>query len=38
MIWPVITEKREAPADAADWAGVENKLEEHFSAEPGKGD
>ena len=38
MIWPVITEKKEAPADAADWDGVENKFEEHFSEEPGEGD
>ena len=38
LIWPVITEKKEAPADAADWDGVENKFEEHFSEEPGEGD
>jgi len=24
--WPVITEKKDAPADAADWEGVEDKL------------
>ena len=25
--WPVITEKKDAPADADDWQGVEGKLE-----------
>ncbi len=25
--WPVITEKKDAPPDAADWEGVANKLE-----------
>ena len=24
--WPVITEKKDAPADAGDWEGVEDKL------------
>ena len=38
LIWPNITIKKEAPADAADWDGVENKFEEHFSEEPGEGD
>ena len=39
-IWPNITEARpdDVPADAADWDGIENKFEEHFSEEPGKGD
>ena len=37
-LWPNITRKKEAPADADDWNGVENKYEDHFSAEPGKGD
>ena len=38
--WPNITEKRDedVPKDAADWKDVENKLEEHFSENPGKGD
>lgn len=25
--WPNITEKKDAPADAADWEGVENKID-----------
>ena len=37
-IWPVITEKGEAPADADEWDGVPNKYEEHFSEAPGKGE
>ena len=36
--WPNITRKRDAPPDAADWETVPNKLEEHFSANPGQGD
>lgn len=36
--WPNITVKGEAPADAEDWKDVPNKFEEHFSANPGKGD
>jgi hypothetical protein len=28
----------DVPEDAADWDGVENKFEAHFSPEPGKGD
>ena len=38
--WPNITAKRDAdvPADAEEWNGVPNKLEEHFSEKPGKGD
>jgi ferredoxin len=35
--WPNITAKREAPADAADWNGVKDKLQ-HFDSEPGAGD
>ena len=39
LIWPVITEKGEAPADAAEWGGVPNKYEDgHLSELPGKGD
>jgi ferredoxin len=30
--------KEDVPADAEDWNGVPNKLEEHFSEKPGKGD
>lgn len=38
LIWPVITQKKEAPEDASDWDGVPNKFEEHFSELPGNGD
>ena len=37
-VWPNITEKRDAPADAKEWDGVPNKLEKHFSEAPGEGD
>jgi ferredoxin len=37
-VWPNITSKKEAPADAKSWEGVANKLEEHFSSNPGLGD
>ena len=38
--WPNITQKRpeDVPSDAKEWDGVANKLEEHFSEKPGKGD
>lgn len=36
--WPNITLKREAPADADDYKGMEGKFEKHFSPEPGEGD
>ena len=35
-IWPVITRKKDPPADADDWKDVANKFEEHFSPEPAK--
>ena len=35
--WPNITQKKEAPADAKDFDGVPNKLEQ-FSPAPGEGD
>ena len=35
--WPNITVKGEAPSDADDFASVENKFEQFFSAEPGQG-
>ena len=38
LIWPVITQKKEAPEDAADWDSVPNKFEEYFSEVPGAGD
>lgn len=37
-IWPNITRKKPAPADADDWKGKPDKFKEHFSAEPGSGD
>jgi ferredoxin len=37
-IWPNITSKKDAPADAKNWEGVANKFDEHFSASPGAGD
>jgi ferredoxin len=36
--WPNITIKREPPADAKEFEGVEGKLEKYFSPEPGEGD
>ena len=36
--WPNIPVKGDAPADADAMNGVENKLEQFFSPEPGKGD
>lgn len=35
--WPNITAKGAPPKDADDWLNVENKLENHFSPNPGKG-
>ena len=37
-IWPNITLKKDAPADADDFVGKEGKYEAHFSEEPGEGD
>jgi ferredoxin len=38
LIWPVITEKGEAPADADEWDGVPNKYDSGLMSElPGKG-
>ena len=36
-IWPHIA-KRESPADAKEFDGVPNKLEQFFSPNPGQGD
>ena len=36
--WPNITEKKYPPEDAEKWKNVPNKLEEHFSENPGEGD
>ena len=33
--WPNITYRKDAPADAEAWEGVEGKLEAHFSPKPG---
>ena len=37
-IWPNITAKKDAPADAKAWEDVPGKLEQHFSPDPGAGD
>jgi ferredoxin len=37
-LWPNITAKREAPPDAKEFDGRENKFAEFFSSEPGQGD
>ena len=34
----MITEKKDAPADAEEWDGVPDKFKNHFSEEPGEGD
>ena len=31
QVWPNIITKKDAPADAKQWEGVENKFENHFS-------
>ncbi len=36
--WPNITEKRDAMPEAEAMKDVENKLNNHFSEEPGEGD
>jgi ferredoxin len=36
--WPNITQKKEPPADAKAWEGVPDKLEKHFSPNPGTGE
>jgi ferredoxin len=36
--WPNLTSKKETPADADDFKGVDGKFEKFFSAEPGDGD
>ncbi len=38
QIWPNITVKRDALPEAKEMDGVENKFEQFFSPEPGKGD
>ena len=36
--WPNITRKKDSPADADDFRGVEGKFDAHFSPNPGTGD
>ena len=36
--WPNITVKKDSPADADEYKGVEGKFEKFFSPEPGEGD
>ena len=36
-LWPNITRKKDAPADADEWAKVPDKFEKYFSEEPGEG-
>ena len=36
--WPNITQKKDAPADAKDFDGMEGKFEKYFSPNPGSGD
>jgi ferredoxin len=36
--WPNITAKKDAPADAKEFDGVEGKFEKYFSENPGEGD
>lgn len=38
VIWPVITQKKDPPADHADWDGIPNKFLDHFSKEPRRED
>ena len=38
LVWPNITIKREAPADAKEFDGVPGKLERYFSPNSGQGD
>ena len=37
-IWPNITMKKDPPSDADEFKDKKNKLEEHFSENPGTGD
>jgi ferredoxin len=36
--WPNITQKKDSPADAKDFEGVDGKFERYFSSNPGSGD
>jgi ferredoxin len=35
--WPNLTRKKEAPADADVWKGVDGKFDKHFSPNGGTG-
>lgn len=35
--WPNLSRKLDAPPDADEWRNVPDKLEKHFSPNPGKG-
>jgi ferredoxin len=37
-VWPNITTKKPSPPDAAEFEGLPDKFEKHFSPEPGEGD
>jgi len=37
-VWPVITEQKDPLPEAEEFKDVKNKLEQHFSKEPGDGD
>jgi ferredoxin len=36
--WPNITQKKESPADAKEFEGMDGKFEKYFSKNPGSGD
>ena len=38
LIWPVITQKKDALPEAEEFDGVQNKFEQYFSESPGEGD
>jgi len=38
LIWPVITQQKDALPDAEQYDGVPNKYEQYFSEAPGQGD
>tara|TARA_R110002096_G_scaffold141880_1_gene296869 strand:- start:2143 stop:2487 length:345 start_codon:yes stop_codon:yes gene_type:complete len=35
LVWPVITEMKDPPAEWQDWEEVDNKYPDHFSPHPG---
>jgi len=35
--WPNLTRKKDAPADADDFKGVDGKFDKYFSTKPGSG-